>query len=66
MVVLNKVETLVVEMALIMVVDSIGVAMEDEIEVIFMVKETKMVFKQGHLRTLAIRMRNQYANYVVK
>ena len=66
MVVLNKVETLVVEMALIMVVDSIGVAMEDEIEVIFMVKETKVVFKQGLLRTLAIIMRNQYANYVVK
>ena len=66
MVVLDKVETLVVEVASMVVVDSIGMTMEEVIEVVFVVEEIDVVFKQDLLGTLIIRMRNQYANCVVK
>ena len=66
MVVLDEVETLVVEVASMVVVDSIGITMEEAIEVVFVVEETKVVFKQDLLGTLIIRMRNQHANCVVK
>ncbi|KAL6350364.1 hypothetical protein AAG906_004314 [Vitis piasezkii] len=55
MVVLDEVETMVVEEASMVVVDSIGMTMQEA---------TKVVCKQDLLRTLAIRMRNRYANYV--
>ena len=58
MVVLDKVETLVVEVASMVVVDSIGMTMEEVIEVVFVVEETEVVFKQDLLGTLIIRMRN--------
>ena len=58
MVVLDEVETLVVEVASMVVVDSIGMTMEKVIEVVFVVEETKVVFKQDLLGTLIIRMRN--------
>ena len=66
MVVLDEVETLVVEVASMVVVDSIGITMEEAIEVVFVVEETEVIFKQDLLGTLIIRMRNQHANYVVK
>ena len=66
MVVLDEVETLVVEVASMVVVDSIGITMEETIEVVFVVEETEVVFKQDLLGTLIIKMRNQYANCVVK
>ena len=40
MVVLDEVETLVVEVASMVVVDSIGMIMEEVIEVVFVVEET--------------------------
>ena len=58
MVVLDEVETLVVEVASMVVVDSIGITMEETIEVVFVVEETEVVFKQDLLGTLIIRMRN--------
>ena len=66
MVVLDEMETLVVKVASMVVVDSIGMTMEEVIEVVFVVEETEVVFKQDLLGTLTIRMRNQYANCVVK
>ena len=66
MVVLDEVETLVVEVASMVVVDSIGITMEETIEVVFVVEETEVVFKQDLLGTLIIKMRNHYVNCVVK
>ena len=68
MVVLDEVETLVVEEASMVAVDSIGMAMQEATKVRggFMVEETEVVCKQDLLRTLAIRTRNRYANCVVK
>ena len=42
-------ETLVVEVASMVVVDSIGMIMEEVIEVVFVVEETKVLFKQDSL-----------------
>ena len=58
MVGLDEVETLVVEVASMVVVDSIGITMEETIEVVCVVEETEVVFKQDLLGTLIIRMRN--------